>query len=271
MARRDGHIPIDPEKVAAAYKVPTTAVHMIEPAVVRDPERCEHCKLWRNSEYWTHEAAGRYNDFVKQQAHISFKVHVGVFTSMQAAYKLCTADHAPDAFDVIVRTRPDAVLNGRAIARAVKTIKEQFAEGHKNLASGCVRQRSLVGGDFSDVAFVGTRQFWELFSRSFDVYSQYDYMYSRPCTKFQKGQVLDMTYQATRQGGSCCERTDCAQLFGELKKPCSVDTAPPCSFTPESFFRSWMNQNNVGVLPLDRSTVTIRDSQGTNYPVCTME
>lgn len=207
----------------------------------------------------------RYNDFVKQQASISFGVHVGVFESMRAAYRLCTEGHADDAFDVIIRTRPDANLAVRAVQKAVTDFKYQIATGQENVVAGCVRQRSIRGGDFSDVAFVGSRPFWELFASTFDVYSQYDNMYSRPCVKFQKGQAEDMT----GKGNSCCAREDCASLFGELKRPCKYNTAPPCSFTPESFFRTWMNENRVGVTSMPYGSVSLIRDRGQIAPVCT--
>lgn len=184
---------------------------------------------------------------------------------MQTAYQLCTKGRAHDTFDVIVRTRPDALLAWRAAADSVTRMKERFAQGRQNLVAGCVRPRSLVGGDFSDVAFVGTQEFWELFARNFDVYSQYDKLHSRHCVKFQKGQVNDMTGKHSQ----CCQRRDCAELFAELSQTCAEGLAPPCSFSPEVFFRTWINENNVEVLPMRAGSVNIRDGAGRSIGVCT--
>lgn len=188
---------------------------------------------------------------------------------MKSAHQLCTGGYPVGHFDVIIRTRPDAIANGRTFDKAIRRMKQQFeATGNENLVAGCVRQRSLVGGDFSDVAFVGTWQFWELFVRTFDVYAQYDSMYRRPCTKFQKGQLEDATVTNSRHG-DCCQRRECAELFEQLKKPCKPDTAPPCSFTPESFLRNWMNNHTIQPILMLPGAVAIRTSKHEDAPVCT--
>ena len=50
-------------------------------------------------------------DFIMQQAKISFNVHVGTFTSIAKAYTTCTQALAPTQFDVIIRVRPDSEFN----------------------------------------------------------------------------------------------------------------------------------------------------------------
>mgnify|MGYP003329000512 CR=1 FL=1 len=161
----------------------------------------------------------RYFEFIEQQEGTNFRVYVGMFTSIQTAYKVCTHGHPPDAFDVIIRTRPDAILSAPELVASINDIRQQLAHGHTNVAAGCVRNRSLVGGDFSAVAFVGSRLFWEQFASSFDVYRQYERLFSRACTKFQKGQADDMT-NTSRHGLGCCARPDFAQLFAELRQAC---------------------------------------------------
>jgi hypothetical protein len=56
-------------------------------------------------------APARPQDFILQQAKISFNVHVGTFTSIAHGYTACTQALAPAQFDVIIRTRPDSEFN----------------------------------------------------------------------------------------------------------------------------------------------------------------
>jgi hypothetical protein len=54
---------------------------------------------------------------------MSFKVHVGMFTAMASAYQLCTQGHPTNAFDVIIRTRPDAILSAPELVASVNDIR----------------------------------------------------------------------------------------------------------------------------------------------------
>eukprot|EP01044_Picomonas_judraskeda_P011613 COSAG03_NODE_1596_length_3812_cov_18.509022_3_plen_176_part_00 len=78
-------------------------------------------------------------------------------------------------------------------ARRYAAVPERPAPATPTLAAATGPDPEQVGGDFSDVAFVGSRAFWQFFARSFDVYAQYERLYSRACTKFQTGQAEDMT------------------------------------------------------------------------------
>ena len=57
------------------------------------------------------DQCARPQDFIMQQAKISFNVHVGTFTSIAQGYTACVQALAPTQFDVIIRTRPDSEFN----------------------------------------------------------------------------------------------------------------------------------------------------------------
>jgi hypothetical protein len=199
-------------------------------------------------------------DFIQQQAKISFNVHVGTFTSIAQGYTACTqALPAADQFDVIIRTRPDSEFNLQKLSAALKTVQGRSTEV---ITSGCMRRRSLVGGDFSEVAFIGSRAFWDLFVQDFDVYRMYDELFARPCVPFQVGQP-----KAGAITGK--DRTDRCALWTELQLQCKVSEPPPCSFTPESFLKTWMNRKGVAMVPLGGGGLSMVRAGGRKVPVCT--
>ena len=237
----DTSIMVDPAAVATAYGVPLSHVHLLEPSAVRNPDK--------------------YLDFVQQQAKISFNVHVGTFTSISQGYTACAAAlaKASVSFDVVVRTRPDSEFDLRKLSVSLQTVRSRSAEV---IASGCMRKRSLVGGDFSEVAFVASKGFFDLFVADFDVYSMYDELFARPCVPFQKGQP-----KANAVTGK--DRTDRCALWAEQGKPCKVNDPPPCSFTPESFLKTWLNRKNVVMVPLGKGGLSMVRAGGRKVGVCT--
>jgi hypothetical protein len=176
---------------------------------------------------------------VKQQARVSYAVHLGVFTSFRKAYTLCTQSFAPRVFDVVVRTRPDSFFN---VDKLLPGIRHVVASREHIAVAGCNRRRSLAGGDFSEVAFVATREFWELYVSTFDPDGIFDALYARPCMAYQKGQPKT---RRTKKMPGCCDVPECKQVYTELGRECEPDGPPPCSFTPETFFKWWMNDHKI--------------------------
>lgn len=237
----DTSVLVDPAAVATAYAVPQSHVHLLEPSAVQNPER--------------------YVDFIQQQAKISFNVHVGTFTSISLGYTACatalTASSVP--FDVVVRTRPDSEFDLRKLSVSLKTVRARSAEV---VASGCMRERSLPGGDFSEVGFVASKMFFDLFVADFDVYRMYGVLFARPCVAYQKGQPKSNA--VTGQ-----DREDRCGLWTEQGKACKVNDPPPCSFTPESFLKTWMNGKGVILVPLGKGGLNMVRAGGRKVAVCT--
>jgi hypothetical protein len=163
----DTSVQVDPAAVAAGYGVPRSQVQMLEPSSVQNPSkymvstahpRTSGCAPSFCPDY----KRARSQAFVQQQTKISFNVHVGTFTSIAQGYTACTQALAPVQFDVIIRTRPDSEFRLDLLQKALATVKRRSTEV---IVSGCMRKRSLVGGDFSEVSFVGSRQYFELFVR----------------------------------------------------------------------------------------------------------
>lgn len=175
---------------------------------------------------------------VQQQAKLSYAVHLGVFSSFSKAYTLCAQSFAPRVFDLVVRTRPDSFFD---IDKLRPGIRHIIANKDRIGVAGCNRNRSLPGGDFSDVAFVATRAFWELYVSTFDAGSIFQELYERPCMEYQKGRPKEIT----AKGPTCCDVPACKQIYTEMRQECNPD-APPCSFSPETFFKWWMNSHQIG-------------------------
>lgn len=97
---------------------------------------------------------------------------------------------------------------------------------------------------------------------SFDVYDMYDELFARPCVPFQKGQP-----KAGATTGK--DRTDRCVLWTELGLACKVNDPPPCSFTPESFIKTWMNRQGVATVPLGKGGLFMVRNGGRKVAVCT--
>jgi hypothetical protein len=50
---------------------------------------------------------------------------------------------------------------------------------------------------------------------------------------------------------------------------CKVNDPPPCSFTPESFIKTWMNRQGVATVPLGKGGLFMVRNGGRKVAVCT--
>ena len=83
----------------------------------------------------------------------------------------------------------------------------------------------------------------QLCRSDFDVYRMYDEMFARPCVPYQKGQPKEHAVTGK-------DKIDRCKMFTDQDRPCKPEEPPPCSFTPESFIRTWMNGHGVEMVPL---------------------
>jgi hypothetical protein len=63
------------------------------------------------------------------------------------------------------------------------------------------------------------------------------------------------------------DRTDRCKMWTDIDLKCTLEEPPPCSFTPESFIKTWMNRHGVEMVPLgmSESDLTVI-SAGTQIP-----
>ena len=71
-------------------------------------------------------------------------------------------------------------------------------------------------------------------------------MFARPCVPYQKGQPKEHAVTGK-------DKTDRCKLWTDIDLKCKLEEPPPCSFTPESFIKTWMNRHGVEMVPLGMS------------------